>query len=282
MAILTISRQFGGGAKAIALRVAQDLGYEYIDRSTMFKDVSARGANWGKYAKNFDEQYPNVWEKNDWSFKAFVALIQSLIYEYAQRDKVIIAGTGATFLLKGVPHVLRIRIENTMEDRINRVQGDQVINENTAKWIIEKIDADMSRSMYILYGKHWDDPKEFDSVYDISAQGQDKIVEEIKKSLLAKDALTNQEAMNILDLRAIAAKAKAAILTDPNFTVSYLEVAPVEEGMPKYGLRVHGFVHEIDDAAGIKEEVKKIVGDMPVEFDINYQMYPRFGHFDFK
>jgi cytidylate kinase len=282
MAILTISRQFGGGAKAIALQVASDLGYEYIDRATMFKDISAQGTRWGNYAKNFDEHYPNVWERNDWSFKAFVALIQNLIYDYAKRDKVIIAGTGGTFLVKGVPHALRIRIESSMEDRIQRVQGDQVINEHTAKWIIDKIDADMARSMYILYGKHWDDPEEFDKVFNSSTQTRQQIVDEIKKELSAKDALKTQEALNILDLRAIAAKAKAAILTDPNFTVSYLDVTPVEEGMPKYGLRVHGFVHEIDDTAGIKEEVKKIVGDMPVEFDIHYQMYPRFGHFDFK
>jgi len=282
MAILTISRQFGGGAKAIALRVASDMGYEYIDRATMFKDITAKGPRWGTYAKNFDEQYPNVWEKNDWSFKAFVALIQSFIYDYAQRDKVIIAGTGGTFLLKGVPHVLRIRIESSMEDRINRVQGDQVINESTAKWIIQKIDADMSRSMYILYGKHWDDPKEFDRVFNSATESEQAIADEIKKGLAAKEALKNQNALNILDLRAIAARAKAAILTDPNFNVSFLDVTPVEEGMPKYGLRVHGFVHETDDAAGIKVAVKKIVGDMPVEFDVQYQMYPRFGHFDFR
>ena len=282
MAILTISRQFGGGAKAIALRVASDMGYEYIDRATMFKDITAKGPRWGTYAKNFDEQYPNVWEKNDWSFKAFVALIQSFIYDYAQRDKVIIAGTGGTFLLKGVPHVLRIRIESSMEDRINRVQGDQVINESTAKWIIQKIDADMSRSMYILYGKHWDDPKEFDRVFNSSTESEQAIADEIKKGLAAKDALKDQNALNILDLRAIAARAKAAILTDPDFNVSFLDVTPVEEGMPKYGLRVHGFVHELDDITGIKDAVKKIVGDMPVEFDVQFQMYPRFGHFDFR
>ena len=258
------------------------MGYEYIDRATMFKDITAKGPRWGSYAKNFDEQYPNVWEKNDWSFKAFVALIQSFIYDYAQRDKVIIAGTGGTFLLKGVPHVLRIRIESSTEDRINRVQGDQVINESTAKWIIQKIDADMSRSMYILYGKHWDDPKEFDRVFNSSTESEQAIADEIKKGLAAKDALKDQNALNILDLRAIAARAKAAILTDPNFNVSFLDVTPVEEGMPKYGLRVHGFVHETDDAAGIKVAVKQIVGDMPVEFDVQYQMYPRFGHFDFR
>jgi cytidylate kinase len=282
MAILTISRQFGGGARAIALEIAQELGYEYIDRATMFKDISSQGPRWGTYAKDFDEHYPNVWERNDWSFKAFVALIQSMIYEYAKKDKVIIAGTGATFLLKGVPHVLRVRIESSMEDRINRVQGDQVINENTARWIIEKVDADMSRSMYIIYGKKWDDAEEFDSVFNTSTQTQQEIVNEIKKGLAQKEALKTGEALNILTLRALAAKVKAAILTDPAFTVSYLDVVPKEEGMPRYGLIIRGFVHETDDSQSIKEKVKTIAGDLPLEFDIQYQMLPRFGHFDFK
>ena len=258
MAVLTISRQFGGGAKAIALQVAQELGYEYIDRATMFKDITSQGARWGSYAKDFDEHYPSVWERNDWSFKAFVALIQNLIYDYAKRDKVIIAGTGGTFLLKGVPHVLRIRIESSMEDRINRVQGDQVINENTARWIIDKVDADMSRSMYIIYGKEWDDPEEFDRVFNSSTQTQEEIVVEIKKGLAAKEVLNTEKARQILDLRAIAAKVKAAILTDPNFTVSYLDVAPKEEGMSRYGLIVRGFVHETDDAQSIKDKVRAL------------------------
>ncbi len=282
MAILTISRQFGGGAKAIALQIAQELGYEYVDRATMFKDISSQGPRWGTYAKDFDEHYPNVWERNDWSFKAFVALIQSIIYEYAKKDKVIIAGTGATFLLKGVPHVLRVRIESSMEDRINRVQGDQVINENTARWIIEKVDADMSRSMYIIYGKKWDDAEEFDSVFNTSTQTQQEIVDEIKKGLAEKEILKTGEALNILGLRVIAARVKAAILTDPSFTVSYLDVVPKEEGMPRYGLIIRGFVHETDDSQSIKEKVKTIAGDLPLEFDIQYQMLPRFGHFDFK
>lgn len=282
MAILTISRQFGGGAKAIALQIAEELGYEYIDRATMFTDISSQGPRWGTYAKDFDEHYPNVWERNDWSFKAFVALIQSMIYEYAKKDRVIIAGTGATFLLKGVPHVLRVRIESSMEDRINRVQGDQVINENTARWIIEKVDADMSRSMYVIYGKKWDDAEEFDSVFNTSTQTQQEIVDEIKKGLAQKEALKTGEALNILDLRAVAARVKAAILTDPSFTVSYLDVVPKERGMPRYGLIVRGFVHETDDSQSIKEKAKTIAGDLPLEFDIQYQMLPRFGHFDFK
>lgn len=282
MALLTISRQFGGGARAIALQVARDLGYEYIDRSTMFKDISSQGQRWGTYAKDFDEHYPNVWERNDWSFKAFVALIQNLIYTYAQRDKVIIAGTGATFLLKGIPHALRIRIESSMEDRVNRVQGDQVINEATARWIIEKVDADMARSMYVIYGKEWNDPKEFDMVFDRSKRTQTEIVDEIKKGLAAKEVLRTKEALDILNLRAVAAKVKAAILTDPSFTVSYLDVAPKEEGMPRYGLMVRGFVHETDDAQSMKEKAKSIAGDLPLEFDIQYQMLPRFGHFDFR
>lgn len=169
-----------------------------------------------------------------------------------------------------------------MEDRINRVQGDQVINESTARWIIEKVDADMARSMYVIYGKEWDDPKEFDSVFNSSTQTQDAIAEEIKKGLAAKEALRTKEALDALNLRAVAAKVKAAILTDPSFTVSYLDVVPKEKGMPRYGLIVRGFVHETDDAQSIKEKVRSIAGDLPLEFDIQYQMLPRFGHFDFR
>ena len=43
MAILTISREYGSGGKEIGRRIAQQVGYEYIDRGRILEDMKAVG-----------------------------------------------------------------------------------------------------------------------------------------------------------------------------------------------------------------------------------------------
>ena len=50
--------------------------------------MSAQGSQWEEFGKEFDEHYPNVWERFDWSFTGFVALSQSIILNYALKDNV--------------------------------------------------------------------------------------------------------------------------------------------------------------------------------------------------
>jgi len=69
MAILTISRQHGSTGKEIGRQIAQDLGFEYIDRERMLRDIKETGQDWEKLVKEFEEHDPSLWERYDWGFK---------------------------------------------------------------------------------------------------------------------------------------------------------------------------------------------------------------------
>jgi cytidylate kinase len=282
MAILTVSRQFGSGAKAIAEGVAESLGYEYIDRARMYRELKAEGPRFEEWAKHFDEHSPAVWERSDWSYRGFIALIQSIILSYARKDKVVLTGTGAGFLLKGIPHVLHIRVVADIEARVDRVQGDDVVSGDTARWLIQKADSEMAGAMYTIYGAHWDDPAAYDMVFDTSMEKQDAIISKVKDALLERDARYTDQVRRVLETKALAAKIKAMIAVDPTFMVSVLDVEMKEEGMVEYGLTVRGIVHNREDIQRIQEIAHVLAGDMPVEFDLVYRMGPRTGPWQFK
>ena len=151
------------------------------------------------------------------------------------------------------------------------------INSENAAWLIEKADGEMSKAVYLIYGRNWDDPEEYDLLFDTSKQSQDEIVAIIKRALLEKDTHNTPEARQALEIRALAEKIKAAILTEPSFVLSMLDVDPREEGLARYGLVVRGIVHERDDIEGIEKLVREMAGDIPVESHLQYRMYPRFG-----
>ena len=267
MAIITISREFGSIGKEIGQMLAASLGYEYVDREKIMHDVKAIGGNqWEKLGEEFDEHYPNVWERHDWSFRGFVALAQSIFLDYALKDKVILLGRGGNFLLKDIPYALRVRIVMSKEARIERVAKDQDIPRDTARWLVEKADHEMARSVQFIYGKKWDDSAEYDLILDLDSQKPEEVIKIIITALTEKQNKYSEEAKKSLRLRATAAKVKAGIVTNSSFLIPILDVEPKDEG-----IIFRGVIHNPKEQKRLEEEAKKLAGDVPIKFELHYR-----------
>jgi cytidylate kinase len=277
MAILTLARKYGSGGREIGQAIAHQLSYDYIDRGRILNDMRAEGKQWEEQAKYFDENYPDLWERYDWSFRGFVALNQSYFLSYALKDKVVIMGRGGNFLLKGIPFILRVRIIAPIEKRVEKVMEGQGVNSENARWLIEKADREMAGAIYLIYGRDWDNPEEYDMVFDTGLQAPDEIITTIKNGLLEKEKLNTEKARKILQLRALAAKIKAEITTDPRCSISVLDVDPKTEGLMEKGLILRGTVHDQKDIQSIEETAKKLAGDVPIECELQYRWYSRVG-----
>jgi cytidylate kinase len=275
MAILTIARKYGSGGREVGQAVAEQLNYDYIDRGRILNDMRAEGKQWEERAKYFDENYPNLWERYDWSFKGFVALNQSYFLGYALKDKAVIMGRGGNFLLKGIPFVLRVRVIAPIERRIERVMERESVNSENARWLIEKADHEMASAIYLIYGRDWDNPTEYEMVFNTDIQTPDEILTAIKNGLLEKEKFNTEKARKILQLRALAAKIKAEITTDPQYSISVLDVNPKEEGLFEKGLILRGTVHNQNDIKLIEKIAKKLAGDVPIECELQYRWYSR-------
>jgi cytidylate kinase len=282
MAILTIARKYGSGGREIGQTIAEKLKYDYIDRRRILDDMRAEGKQWEERAKHFDENYPNLWERYDWSFRGFVALNQSYFLDYALKDNTVIMGRGGNFLLKGIPFVLRVRVIAPIEKRIEKVVEREGVNSENARWLIEKADHEMSGAIYLIYGKDWDNPAEYEMVFNTGIQTPDEIITTIKNGLLEKEKFNTEKARKMLQLRALAAKIKAEITTNPQYSISVLDVDPKEEGMIEKGLVIRGITHNQNDIKKIEETAKKLAGDVPIDCELQYRWFSRLGPWQFK
>mgnify|MGYP001585647716 FL=1 len=266
MAILTISREFGSGGREIGQAVAKILNYEYINKERLIGDIRASGKEWEEWGKNLDEHCPTVWEKYDWSFRGFNALLQSLILHYALNDRVVIMGRGGNFLLKGIPYALRVRVTAPIEQRVQRIMKRESMDKDTAHWLAEKTDRERSCLIHLLYGKHWDDHAEYDMVFDTSVKTLDEIVNIVKDTLLEKEKFNTEAARKLLQIRAIAAKIKAEILIDHGLFIPTLDVYPEGEN-----LILRGVIHSPKEHKKIEDKAKKIAGDIPLKCELHYR-----------
>lgn len=282
MAILTISRRYGSGGRDIGRAVADRLHYDYVDRKRILADIGKAGQTWGEFAKQYDEKQPSVYERYKWSFRGFVALNQAQILEYALYDNVVIMGRGGNFLLRGIPFAFRIHIKASMEDRIERLTKREGIDEENARWLIAKVDKEMGGAVYLIYGSAWDDPKHYDMVFDTTTQKAEEIIATVKDEVLKRASADTEKARQVLQLRALAAKVRARIAIEPTFPISALVVRPKEEGLIQYGIIVRGVVYNKSAIGAIEETAKKICGDVPVEFELQYRWHPRLGEWHFR
>lgn len=276
MAILTISRQFGSGAEEIGGAIAKELGYEYLDRQMILDDMKEAGGLWEEKAKYYDENKPSLWESHEWSFRGYVALAQSKILGRALKNNCVLIGRGANFLLKGVKHHLGIRIEAPLENRIQAVTGHYSVNTENAQWLIDKADREMAGSVYLLYGRAWDDPREYDLRFDTSKNTPDEIGRIVKTAIAEKEKLYSEASQAVIALRLRAAEVKAGIATDPTFSTFLLSVNPKEDGLPEYGLILRAVVSDQSDINRLKDVAVKLAGKLPIECEVRTRMQSRF------
>ena len=265
-AILTISREFGSGGREIGQAVARDLGFRYVDRETILADIRKDGHQWGQWAENLDEHRPTVWEKYDWSYRGFAALMQWHIIEHACRGGVVIVGRGGNFVLKGVPHAFRIRVTAPLDARIERIIRRESVDRETARWLCDKTDRERAGFLHAIYGGRWDDPAEYDRVIRVAGQSVDSETAEVKSILADRERAYTESAQQTLRLLSAAARVKAGIATNPRFFIPVFDVQP--EGN---GLVLRGVTHTPTEFKSIEDEATRLAGDLPIRCDLHYR-----------
>lgn len=269
MAVLTISREFGSGGREIGGAVAQALGYEIVDKDRILGDIRAMGHQWEKWSKELDEHSPSIWEKYDWSFRGFVALMQSVLLKYALQDRVVILGRGGNFLLRDIAFVFRVRISAPLESRIECVMRRETVDQHTAKWLIEKTDRERSGFIRSIYGKSWNDDTDYDARFDTAATAREEIVQTLIARLGERDRFVDGPSQHTVRMRAEAARIKAGLLTNPGLFIPTLDV-----DYDGSAIVLRGVIHNPRELARVEKEACKLGGDLPMRVALHYRGQP--------
>jgi cytidylate kinase len=266
MAILTISRDFRSGSREIGSAVAKVLNYQYVSKETILQDMKAAGERWERVGRKLDEIVPSFWERYDWEYQGFVALVESYIYEHALGDNVIIVGRGGNYLLQGIPYVLMIRLTAAKDKRIERVMLEDRMDYKTASLIIDRMDRNRAGFIHTHYGRKWDDPENYDMVLNTGIETYEQVTKILVDALREKASLATPEARKMLAARALAARVRAGVLTDRRFHLPTLEVSSDGESVI-----LQGIVHNVDEHRAVEELAQKIAAPTRVHCKLHYR-----------
>jgi len=256
MAIITISREMGTGAYAVAKELAKRLKYTLVDRVKIEEMAQAYGLN-SEILERVDEKPPSYRTAEDRLQAAHLATMELILLDCAKKGNVILYGRGAQDLIKGLKNVLKVRFVAPFEDRVEKFAEREWIDPDLARELIRKSDHQLGGFIHFYFNRDWNDPLAYDILFNTNRLTQSAMVECVIAA--SKDPRLKEfeeESMAMLEDNILAKRVEAALLTSTlERALSFCIVA--DEGM----VTLSGHVQcesEIQEALRIARSVEGV------------------------
>ncbi|MFQ5899184.1 MAG: cytidylate kinase family protein [Candidatus Methylomirabilia bacterium] len=216
MAIICISHEMGAGGPEIGMAVAQRLGYRYVDQELISEAARRYGLLEEKLAQ-LDETKPSLFERFDAETRRYITAIQTALYEFAEGDNVVLMGRGGQWLLRGIAHVLRLRVIAPVELRIDRLvkkmseQVGQGVHPRTVTEMVRRDDAERSARMRYLFEVDLASPALYDLVINTVQLSFEAVVEMISSMVGRPEFVSRETGKQAVADRALASKVHVAL-----------------------------------------------------------------------
>jgi cytidylate kinase len=235
MAIITMSHQMGAGGAEIGMGLARRLGYHYVDQE-LLQDAVRRYGLIEEKLSHLDESKPTLFERFDAETRHYITILQTTLLEFAESDNVVLMGRGGQWLLRGIPHVLRVRVIAPFEHRVRQwikrtaeVSGETP-NQRAAADLLRRDDSEKSGRMRYLYEVDIADPSLYDLVVNSEKLRHEAVVEMIEHVVRRPEIATTDAARRIVASRALASRVQVALATHPE-TRRYRITVEAQDGV---------------------------------------------------
>ncbi len=211
MSIITISRGTYSKGKEIAERMADILGYRCISREILLEASQEFNIPEVKLVRALHDA-PSVLNRFTYGKEKYIAFIREALLESVLDDNVIYHGLAGHFLLKGIPHIFKVRIVANLEDRVKEEMRRKDISEKEARHILNKDDEERRKWSLYLYGIDTADASLYDMVIHIDKLKVDEAVDIMVNAARHPCFQSSAESRNILVDLSLAAKAETALV----------------------------------------------------------------------
>jgi cytidylate kinase len=265
MAIITVSREMGTGAYAIAKELAKRLKYTLIDRVKIEELAPAYGLT-TEILERVDEKPPSYRTAEDRLQAAYLSTMELILLESAKKGNVILYGRGGQDLIKGLQNVLKVRFVAPFEDRVERFAEREWIDPELARDLIRRSDHQLGGFIHFYFNRDWNDPLAYDILFNTTRISQSSMVECVISAV--KDPRlkeSEEESMELLEDIILAKRVEVELLRSSRVRVLQCGIK-AEDGVVCLSGHVQSEA-EIAEAIRIAESVAG-VSEVESELDV--------------
>ena len=172
MSIITISRGSLSGGQSLAERVAGRLGYRCVSSEDLIEGAAKYGVPEPRLARLLDGT-PSFWERVTRAHRLYLIVLQAAMYELARGGKLAYHGQAGQQLLKGISHVMRVRLIAPLEYRIQAATAREGLSREAAAHYIQRVDEERLRRLRYLFDIDWREPTLYDVVLNLEYMSLD-------------------------------------------------------------------------------------------------------------
>ncbi len=213
MAVISISRGSHSKGKEVAEKVAARLGYRCICREVILDASESYHIPEIKMIRAIHDA-PSILERFGHDKTRFITYYQSALVRDVQKDNVVYHGLAGHLLLKGIPHVLKVRIIADLDERVCNEMECEKIPKQEALRLILKDDQQRRKWTQSLYGVDPWDSSLYDLVLRIHKLTVADAVDFICRAAQLPQFGTTKESQRKMDDLALASQIKAALVRE--------------------------------------------------------------------
>jgi len=211
MAIVTISHEIGAGGPEIGQKVAERLGLHYVDQE-LISDAALRYGVQEEKLSSLDESKPSLFERFDAETRRTITILQTALFEFAEKDRVVLMGRAGQWLLRGIPHVVRVRVMAPFELRVKRLAkklSGQMGEQTNPRMVLDmarRDDTEKLGRMRYLYEVDVRDPALYDLVLNTDKISIDAAVELVAAAVQRPELQTTPAGQQLVADRSLASQ----------------------------------------------------------------------------
>jgi cytidylate kinase len=218
MPVIAMTREMGSRGREVAERLAERMGLTLVLHELVERDLAERLEVPERTIHRRLEGGATLREKWQVGARRLARHTAEEVLQLAQCGNVLIRGWGACALLRGVPHVARVRVCAPMELRErNAMERRGFTDRNAARQAIEANDEAHKRTVRAAFGVDREDARLYDLVLNserISVDTSAKLVRELVQSAEFEETGASRA---LLDDKVLEARIRLRL--DERFTV---------------------------------------------------------------
>ena len=251
MGIIAISRGSYTRGKDIAERVARRLGYRCISREILLE--ASKDCNIPEIKLlHAIQDAPSILDRITRDKEKYIIFFRSALYNRIKEDNVVYHGFAFHFFVKDIPHVLRVRINADLEDRLGIVMERDNVSRKEALRSIENVDLQRKKWGRRLYGIDVSESMLYDLVLNATRFPQEDIVDLICRAARLKHFQTTPASKRAMEDLALAAQVETLL-----FNIKPRAEICIENGF--VSLRTEAQVNQNSPLVNSMEKIMKMI-----------------------
>jgi cytidylate kinase len=212
MAVIAMTREMGSLGKDVAAGLADQLGLTVVHHELVEHHLAERLGVKESTVHRYLEGEASLLERWKIDKEKLSRYTAEEILELARNGNVVIRGWGAVAVLRGVPHVLRVRVCAPMPSR-ERVMAERLGLKSPSEATSEILqnDAAHARIMRGFFGVNWEDPQLYHIVLNTGSVPVDACVSIVRLLAERPEFQETEETRSVLADKLVESRVHAAL-----------------------------------------------------------------------